>query len=227
MLRFVTVSGPEISGRYAVCTMANSCLQLSGFLISFLGWLGIVIAISTNDWVIMCKYSLNTCKKTDELETKGPWAECVISTGLYHCFSRSQILDLPGTVLCTSLHYRRCSYHNRYRAIYLQDAISTTSPDQGCVVLNLRRSVFWHWYHVCSTCASEAYIQTTRALMIAGSILGLPAVAMILMSMPCINFGNEPQGPKNKRTVLGGVLILVVGKRRPLYLMRSNAAVMN
>ncbi|XP_040055433.2 claudin-11a [Gasterosteus aculeatus] len=130
--------------------MANSCLQLSGFLIIFLGWLGIVIAISTNDWVIMCKYSLNTCKKTDELETKGPWAECVISTGLYHCFSRSQILDLP------------------------------------------------------------AYIQTTRALMIAGSILGLPAVAMILMSMPCINFGNEPQGPKNKRTVLGGVLILVV-----------------
>ncbi|KAL6105352.1 uncharacterized protein ACO6RY_06901 [Pungitius sinensis] len=130
--------------------MGNSCLQLSGFLISFLGWLGVVIAISTNDWVIMCKYGLNTCKKMDELEAKGPWAECVISTGLYHCFSRSQILDLP------------------------------------------------------------AYIQTTRALMIAGSILGLPAVAMVLMSMPCINFGNEPQGSKNKRTVLGGVLILIV-----------------
>ncbi|KAM8914780.1 claudin-11a [Spinachia spinachia] len=130
--------------------MANSCLQLGGFLISFLGWLGIMIAISTNDWVIMCKYGLNTCKKMDELEAKGPWAECVISTGLYHCFSRSQILDLP------------------------------------------------------------AYIQTTRALMIAGSILGLPAVAMIVMSMPCINFGNEPQGSKNKRTVLGGALILVV-----------------
>ncbi|XP_068558485.1 claudin-11a [Cebidichthys violaceus] len=130
--------------------MANSCLQLSGFLISFLGWLGIVIAISTNDWVIMCKYGLNTCKKMDELEAKGPWAECVISTGLYHCYSRSQILDLP------------------------------------------------------------AYIQTTRALMITASILGLPAVAMIIMSMPCISLGNEPQASKNKRTVLGGVLILIV-----------------
>ncbi|XP_042357078.1 claudin-11a [Plectropomus leopardus] len=130
--------------------MANSCLQLSGFLISCLGWLGIVIATSTNEWVFMCKYGLNTCKKMDELGAKGPWADCVISTGLYHCVSLTQILDLP------------------------------------------------------------AYVQTTRALMITGSILGLPAVGMILMSMPCISLGNEPQSSKNKRTILGGVLILIV-----------------
>lgn len=49
--------------------------------------------------------------------------------------------------------------------------------------------------------------------MITGSILGLPAVGMLLMSMPCINLGNEPQSSKNKRTILGGVLILIVGKR--------------
>ncbi|XP_039992302.1 claudin-11a [Xiphias gladius] len=130
--------------------MANSCLQLSGFLISSLGWLGIVIATATNDWVNMCKYGLNTCKKMDELGAKGPWADCVISTGLYHCVSLTQILDLP------------------------------------------------------------AYIQTTRALMITGSILGLPAVGMLLMSMPCISLGDEPQSSKNKRTVLGGVLLLIV-----------------
>lgn len=130
--------------------MANSCLQLSGFLISCLGWLGIVIATSTNDWVNMCKYGLNTCKKMDELGAKGLWADCVISTGLYHCVSLTQILDLP------------------------------------------------------------AYIQTTRALMITGSILGLPAVGMLLMSMPCISLGNEPQSSKNKRAIFGGVLILIV-----------------
>ncbi|XP_030299131.1 claudin-11a isoform X1 [Sparus aurata] len=130
--------------------MANSCLQLTGFLMSCLGWLGIIIATSTNDWVTMCKYGLSTCKKMDELEAKGPWAECVISTALYHCVFLTQILDLP------------------------------------------------------------AYIQTTRALMITGSILGLPAVGMLLMSMPCINLGNEPQSSKNKRTILGGVLILIV-----------------
>ncbi|XP_034531349.1 claudin-11a [Notolabrus celidotus] len=131
--------------------MANSCLQLSGFLISCLGWLGILIATSTNDWVMMCKYGLNTCKKMDELGAKGPWAECVISTGLYHCYTLTQILELP------------------------------------------------------------AYIQTTRALMITGSILGLPAALMCLMSMPCINLGSEPQSAKNKRTILGGVLIIIVG----------------
>lgn len=61
--------------------------------------------------------------------------------------------------------------------------------------------------------ASIAYIQTTRALMITGSILGFPAVVMLLMSMPCINLGSEPQSSKNKRAILGGVLILIVGKR--------------
>ncbi|GLD75491.1 claudin-11-like isoform X1 [Lates japonicus] len=81
--------------------MANSCLQLSGFLISCLGWLGIVIATATNDWVTMCKYGLNTCKKMDELGAKGPWAECVISTGLYHCVSLTQILDLPAYIQTT------------------------------------------------------------------------------------------------------------------------------
>ncbi|KAJ0062864.1 hypothetical protein NL108_008159, partial [Boleophthalmus pectinirostris] len=54
------------------------------------------------------------------------------------------------------------------------------------------------------------YIQTTRALMITGSILGLPAVGIILMSLPCIKLGNEPQSSKNQRAIIGGVLILIV-----------------
>ncbi|KAG8013201.1 Claudin-11 [Nibea albiflora] len=130
--------------------MTNPCLQLSGFFISCIGWLGIIIATSTNEWVFTCKYGLNTCKKMDELGYKGPWAECVLSTGTYHCVSLTQILDLP------------------------------------------------------------AYIQTTRALMIIGSILGLPVVAMLLVSMPCISLGNEAQASKNKRTILGGVLMVIV-----------------
>lgn len=130
--------------------MANSCLQMCGFLMSCLGWLGIVIATATNDWVTTCKYGLNACKKMDELGTKGPWADCLISTGVYHCVSLTQILDLP------------------------------------------------------------AYIQTARALMITGSILGLPAVGTLLMSMPCISLGNEPQSSKNKRASLGGVIMLII-----------------
>ncbi|CAB1327816.1 unnamed protein product [Coregonus sp. 'balchen'] len=76
--------------------MANSCLQLSGFVMSCIGWVGILIATATNDWVVTCKYGMNTCKKMDELGAKGLWAECVISTALYHCISLTQILDLPA-----------------------------------------------------------------------------------------------------------------------------------
>ncbi|XP_053191039.1 claudin-11a [Scomber japonicus] len=130
--------------------MANPCLQLTACLLSCLGWLCIVIATATNDWVYMCKYGLNTCKKMDELEAKGPWADCVLSTGQYHCIVLTQIMDLP------------------------------------------------------------AHIQVTRALMVTGSILGLPAVGILLMSMPCINLGSEPQSSKNKRAILGGVLILII-----------------
>lgn len=67
--------------------------------------------------------------------------------------------------------------------------------------------------HFLSYVFPVAYIQTTRALMITGSILGLPAVGMLLMSMPCISLGSEPQSSKNKRTILGGVIILIVGRR--------------
>ncbi|KAG7238004.1 hypothetical protein INR49_031358, partial [Caranx melampygus] len=132
--------------------MTSSCLQLSGFLLSCLGLVGIVIAVSTSEWVLTCPalVGLNTCKKMDELESKGPWAECVVSTGQYHCVYLTQILDLP------------------------------------------------------------AYIQVTRALMITASILGVPALGLLLMSMPCISIGNEPQSSKNKRTILGGVLVLII-----------------
>lgn len=49
--------------------------------------------------------------------------------------------------------------------------------------------------------------------MIIGSILGLLAVVLLLMSMPCISLGNEAQSSKNKRAILGGVLMVAVGER--------------
>ncbi|RXM28222.1 Claudin-11 [Acipenser ruthenus] len=102
-----------------------SCLQLTGFMISCFGWIGIIVATATNEWVLTCKYGVSTCKKMDEL-------------------------------------------------------------------------------------GARAYIQTSRALMITASILGLPAILLVMMSLPCINLGNEPQSIKHKRSVLGGVLVLLV-----------------
>ncbi|XP_061700973.1 claudin-11a [Syngnathoides biaculeatus] len=131
--------------------MGKSCVRLCGFVLSCLGWLGIVIAATTNDWVITCKYAPHTCKMMEQLGVRGPWAECVVFTDLYQCSTYLQILDLP------------------------------------------------------------VYIQTTRALMVTASILGLLAVATLLMSMPCIRLGDEAQTSKDKRAVAGGLVMIVVG----------------
>ncbi|XP_060799432.1 claudin-11a isoform X3 [Neoarius graeffei] len=109
--------------------MASVCLQLMGFLLSTVGWICVIIATSTSDWVIRCKYGMNTCRKMDELETKGLWEQCVISTALYHCFSLNQILELP---------------------------------------------------------------------------------ALLLSSMPCFHLGDDSVNDKNKRSAIGGILVLVV-----------------
>uniref|UniRef100_A0A672Q680 Claudin n=1 Tax=Sinocyclocheilus grahami TaxID=75366 RepID=A0A672Q680_SINGR len=130
--------------------MSHSCRLLCGFLMSCIGWTGIIIASSTNDWVVTCKYGMHTCRKMDELETKGLWTECVISTALYHCISLNQILDIP------------------------------------------------------------AYIQTSRALMVSASLLGLPALALVLLAMPCVKLSQESEDAKHRRAVLGGLLILFI-----------------
>lgn len=84
---------------------------------------------------------------------------------------------------------------------------------EGAVLWVCSLSYTCFFFFSFSVCVFAAYIQTTRALMITGSIFGLPAVGMLLMSMPCISLGNDPLSSKNKRTVVGGVLIIIVGKR--------------
>ncbi|XP_056594003.1 claudin-11b [Triplophysa dalaica] len=130
--------------------MTHSCRLLCGFLMSCIGWTGIIIATSTNNWVVTCKYGMHTCRKMDELETKGLWTECIISTALYHCISLNQILEIP------------------------------------------------------------AYIQTSRALLVTASLLGLPSLALVLLAMPCVKLSQETEDTKCKRAVLGGILILFI-----------------
>lgn len=78
-----------------------TCLHLAGFVCSFIGWIGVVVATATNDWVVTCGYTITTCRKMDELGSKGLWADCVMATGLYHCKPLVDILILPGTFLCS------------------------------------------------------------------------------------------------------------------------------
>lgn len=76
--------------------MALMCRQIIGSGASCAGWVGLIVATATNDWVRTCDYSLAACLRMDELVSKGLWAECIISPALYHCGAREQILTLPG-----------------------------------------------------------------------------------------------------------------------------------
>uniref|UniRef100_A0A8C4UCQ2 Claudin n=6 Tax=Neognathae TaxID=8825 RepID=A0A8C4UCQ2_FALTI len=134
--------------------MVATCLHLAGFVCSFIGWIGVVVATATNDWVVTCGYTITTCRKMDELGSKGLWADCVMATGLYHCKPLVDILILPG------------------------------------------------------------YVQACRALMIAASVLGLPAIFLLITVLPCIRMGHEPGAAKYRRSQLGGILIILLGKAR-------------
>ncbi|XP_016058463.1 PREDICTED: claudin-11 [Miniopterus natalensis] len=130
--------------------MVATCLQVVGFVTSFVGWIGIIVTTSTNDWVVTCGYTIPTCRKLDELGSKGLWADCVMATGLYHCKPLVDILILPG------------------------------------------------------------YVQACRALMIAASVLGLPAILLLLTVLPCIRMGHEPGVAKYRRAQLAGVLLILL-----------------
>ncbi|XP_029979296.1 claudin-11b [Sphaeramia orbicularis] len=130
--------------------MAHMCRQITGSAASCAGWIGVIIATATNDWVRTCDYTVATCVRMDELGSRGLWAECVISPALYHCVALNQILSLP------------------------------------------------------------AYVQTSRALMICACLLGLPALLLVLMSMPCVRLHNDTSAIKRRRSRVGGVLMILM-----------------
>ncbi|XP_058498858.1 claudin-11-like [Solea solea] len=78
--------------------MALVCRQLTGCAASCAGWVGVIVATVTNDWVRTCDYTVTTCVRMDELGSRGLWAECVISPSLSHCVALNQILSLPAYV---------------------------------------------------------------------------------------------------------------------------------
>ncbi|XP_003968239.3 claudin-11b [Takifugu rubripes] len=55
-----------------------------------------------------------------------------------------------------------------------------------------------------------AYVQTSRALMVCACLLGLPAMLLVLMSMPCIRLQNDSSAIRQRRSRVGGVLFLCV-----------------
>ncbi|XP_009583624.1 PREDICTED: claudin-11-like, partial [Fulmarus glacialis] len=46
--------------------------------------------------------------------------------------------------------------------------------------------------------------------MIAASVLGLPAIFLLITVLPCIRMGHEPGAAKYRRSQLGGILIILL-----------------
>ncbi|XP_043925997.1 claudin-11 [Protopterus annectens] len=130
-----------------------ACMQCLGCLAGILGWIGLLIATCTNDWVVTCDIMSSntaTCAKLEELGSKGLWADCVNKPGIYHCRVLTDILNLP------------------------------------------------------------VHIQACRALMIFASVMGLPAVLVVLTTLPCIKLGSDMDSTKHARNIAGGVLVLLM-----------------
>ncbi|KAM4718926.1 claudin-11-like [Anableps anableps] len=56
-----------------------------------------------------------------------------------------------------------------------------------------------------------AYLQVSRALMVSACLLGVPALLLVLVSMPCIRLPSSSSATvKKRRTRVGGVLFIVM-----------------
>lgn len=75
--------------------MANSGLQLLGFAMAVLGWVGLVAATAIPQWQMSSYAGDNII--TAQAMYKGLWMDCVTqSTGLMSCKMYDSVLSLPG-----------------------------------------------------------------------------------------------------------------------------------
>ncbi|XP_020822517.1 claudin-7 [Phascolarctos cinereus] len=80
--------------------MANSGLQLLGFTMAALGWVGLIAATALPQWQVSSYAGDNII--TSQAMYKGLWMECVSqSTGLVSCKSYDSILSLSGFIQAT------------------------------------------------------------------------------------------------------------------------------
>ena len=75
--------------------MANSGLQLLGFSMALLGWVGLVACTAIPQWQMSSYAGDNII--TAQAMYKGLWMDCVTqSTGMMSCKMYDSVLSLPG-----------------------------------------------------------------------------------------------------------------------------------
>lgn len=77
--------------------MANSGLQLLGFSMAMLGWVGLIASTAIPQWQMSSYAGDNII--TAQAMYKGLWMECVTqSTGMMSCKMYDSVLALPGKI---------------------------------------------------------------------------------------------------------------------------------
>ncbi|XP_015684672.1 claudin-1-like, partial [Protobothrops mucrosquamatus] len=80
--------------------MANGGLQMLGFILAFIGWIGIVVCTAMPQWKISSYAGDNIV--TAQAIYEGLWMSCVMqSTGQMQCKVYDSILKLPGSLQAT------------------------------------------------------------------------------------------------------------------------------
>uniref|UniRef100_G3W1I6 Claudin n=1 Tax=Sarcophilus harrisii TaxID=9305 RepID=G3W1I6_SARHA len=80
--------------------MANSGLQLLGFTMAALGWVGLIACTALPQWQISSYAGDNII--TAQAVYKGLWMECISqSTGLISCKMYDSVLALPASIQAT------------------------------------------------------------------------------------------------------------------------------
>lgn len=81
--------------------MANSGLQLLGFSMAMLGWVGLIASTAIPQWQMSSYAGDNII--TAQAMYKGLWMECVTqSTGMMSCKMYDSVLALPGKAVGTT-----------------------------------------------------------------------------------------------------------------------------
>ncbi|CAM9756650.1 unnamed protein product [Lampetra planeri] len=89
--------------------MGASCFQLLGVSLGLLGWVALVVATATNDWVLLCSYGFTACVRFEDMGSKGLWAQCISNNGIDHCKPFAEILSLPVYIqVCRALMVVAC-----------------------------------------------------------------------------------------------------------------------
>uniref|UniRef100_A0A8D0GUK6 Claudin n=1 Tax=Sphenodon punctatus TaxID=8508 RepID=A0A8D0GUK6_SPHPU len=128
--------------------MASGGLQLLGFILAFVGWIGIIISTALPQWK-MSSYAGDNIV-TAQAIYEGLWMSCAMqSTGQMQCKIYDSLLKLDSS------------------------------------------------------------LQATRALMVAGILMGLIAIFVAMIGMKCMKCMEDDEVKKLRMAVLGGFAVLV------------------